>query len=858
MDLITALWWLAGIAGAGALIAARRPARLFLAGLLAWLVIGWLTGAAGWIASIILLVVIGAPAALLSATGTRERLLSRRLLPVFRRIMPKMSETERSAIEAGSVWWDAELFAGRPDWSKLLATPKPVLSPEEQSFLDNETERLCDLANDWDSTQIWQDMPPAAWDYAKEAGFLGMIIPRSYGGKGFSALAHSAVVTKLATRCSAAAVSVMVPNSLGPAELLLHYGTEEQKNHYLPRLARGEDVPCFALTNPYAGSDAASITDTGIVVRRMWEGRETLGFLVSCDKRYITLAPVATVVGLAFRVRDPEGLLGDNPEPGITCALIPRAHPGLEIGRRHWPLNAVFQNGPIRAQDMFVPVDMVIGGQAQVGKGWRMLMECLAAGRAISLPSSATGAAKIATNGTSAYAAIRRQFNMPVGRFEAIEEPMGRMGGHLYAMDATRKLSAVAIDIGEKPSVISAIAKYHMTERGRMVVADAMDIAGGKAICMGPGNFLARAWQQIPIAITVEGANIMTRSLIIFGQGAIRCHPYILRLMHAGAESDGRKALRDFDRAFFGYMGFVASNALRAGLTGLGVRRRAPKGAAPELARYYRAADRLSVVLALSSDIAMATLGGALKRKESVTARLGDVLSQLYILSAVLKRYEDDGRPGADLPLVHWAAQDALHRAHTALRELYANYPIRPVGIALRLLCFPFGVPAAAPSDRLHAEISALLREMGPTRARLFEGAWQPRPDIEPLLGALEPAAIAYPRIEAIERRLKDSIRAGTIGRLPQALPLLVDWAGEARQKGLIDAEEAELIRTFADNAAKVIAVDDFPQDFGMAEALQTRAAYWAERDGGEAPGIARIGRGGAKARSSRAPTAAE
>ena len=482
-------------------------------------------------------------------------------------------------------------------------------------------------------------MSPEAWDYVKSHGFLGLIIPRAFGGKAFSAAAHSAIVAKLATRCSAASVSVMVPNSLGPAELLLHYGTEAQKTHYLPRLARGEEIPCFALTNPYAGSDAAAIQDVGIVCRRMWQGRETLGFSVTWDKRYITLAPIATLLGLAFRARDPDGLLGRGAEPGITCALIASDHPGVEIGRRHWPLNAVFQNGPTRGRDVFVPIEAVIGGEAQVGQGWRMLMECLAAGRAISLPASATGAAKLAAHATGAYAAIRRQFNVPIGQFEAIAEPLGRIGGHTYAMDACRMLSAAAIDAGEKPSVISAISKYHVTERARLVINDAMDVVGGKGICMGPGNFLARAYQQAPIAITVEGANIMTRALIIFGQGAIRCHPFVLPLMRAATE-EGEAGLDAFDRAFFGYVDHVASNLLRVlgdALT-LGRLRPVPGGTAQALAWAYRHAARLSSVLALTSDVAMASLGGGLKRRESVTARLGDVLSQLYIASAVLKR----------------------------------------------------------------------------------------------------------------------------------------------------------------------------------------------------------------------------
>jgi acyl-CoA dehydrogenase len=623
----------------------------------------------------------------------------------------------------------------------------------------------------------------------------------------------------------------MVPNSLGPAELLLHYGTEEQKNHYLPRLARGDEIPCFALTSPYAGSDAAAMTDTGIVTKRMWNGKETLGFSVTWSKRYITLAPIATVLGLAFNVKDPDHLLGLNESIGITCALIPRDHPGVEIGRRHWPLNAVFQNGPTHGKDVFIPVDMVIGGAAQIGNGWRMLMECLAAGRAISLPSSNVGAAKLAVNATGAYSAIRKQFNTPIGTFEGIQEPLGRMGGHLYAMDAVRTLSAAAIDIGEKPSVISAIAKYHVTERARMILADAMDVIGGKGICMGPGNFLARAYQQIPIAITVEGANIMTRTLIIFGQGAIRCHPYVLKLMQAATNKDHATGLRDFDRAFFAHMNFVISNVVRSfvhGLT-LGAFLPVPAKAAPELATYYKAAGRLSLLLALSADIAMATLGGALKRKESITGRLGDVLSQLYIISAVLKRFEDDGRPAADLPLVHWAIQDSLARAHEAFRGVYANYPNRAVGALLKGLSFPLGIPVIAPSDHLLAQIAHITQHQSPTRERLVAGAWHPRLEIDEL-GAIALAFAAYPQVEAIELRLRDAVKAKQIARMPQALPLLPGWADEAVAKNLISDAERDIINHFVRHADTVIQVDDFAPDFDAAKSILAKQDYFKTR----------------------------
>lgn len=759
---------------------------------------------------------------LLLIRPVRLILLSRPAMSVFRRIMPRMSATEQAAIESGNVWWDAELFSGRPDWKRLLATPAPRLTDEEQTFLDVETERLCDLSNDWDSTAVWQDLSPEAWAYARDKGFLGMIIPRSYGGLGFSAYAHSQVIQKLSTRCSAAAVSVMVPNSLGPAELLLHYGTEEQKNHYLPRLARGEEIPCFALTNPFAGSDAASITDTGVVCKAMWKGRETLGFRITWRKRYITLAPIATVIGLAFRAVDPDGLLDQGDEPGITCVLIPREHPGVRIGRRHWPLNAVFQNGPIEGDDVFVPMEMVIGGREQVGAGWRMLMECLAAGRAISLPSSNVGMSKLAVGMVGAYVAIRRQFNQPIGAFEGVQEALARMAGHLYATDSVRRLAAAALDQGEKPSVVSAIAKYHVTERARIIVNDGMDVIGGKGVCMGPGNFLARAYQQIPVAITVEGANIMTRTLIIYGQGAIRCHPYVLPMMRTAEVQD----LKAFDRALFGYVGFVLGNMARAvgfSLTG-GALITAPRDAAPELRRYYRQATRLSTLLALASDVSMATVGGALKRKGALTGRLGDMLSQLFILSAALKRFEDEGRPAEDLPFIHWAAQDALNRATTAWRDLLANHPSRGTALFLKLAGAPFGLKARTPGDKCAAEVAGLIQRHGPARDRLVAGSWSASLEVDPIAAVLV-AFDLYPQVEAVEARLKSAIRTGRLSRAPQDLTRLADWAREAETQGLIDADESVLIARYAEVAIQAIMVDDFPQDFGLAEGLARHEA---------------------------------
>jgi len=766
----------------------------------------------------ILIALLAAVAAVLAIPALRRSLVTPHIFALFKRILPAMSDTERDALEAGTTWWDADLFSGRPDWNKFLKLPRPALTTEEQSFLDNEVKTLCELVDDWEATQVWQGLPAPAWQYARDKGFLGMIIPKCYGGKAFSAYMHSQVVMQLSTRCSALAVQVMVPNSLGPAELLLHYGTDQQKDYYLPRLAAGVEIPCFALTSPYAGSDAAAIPDTGVVCMGQFEGRETLGLRISWDKRYITLGPIATLLGLAFRVVDPDGLLPPDATPGITCALIPTTHPGVVIGRRHWPLNAVFQNGPTSGDNVFIPMEWIIGGPQQIGKGWRMLMECLAAGRAISLPSASVGTAKLAVRGTSAYCAIRRQFKTAIGKFEGVQEALARMGANLYMMDATRKLSALAVDLGEKPAVISAIAKYHVTERGRAVVNDGMDILGGKGICMGPSNFLARAYQQIPIAITVEGANILTRCLIIFGQGAIRSHPYVLREMRATAEADQRKGERDFDAAFFGHVGFICANALRAlwyGLTG-GVTAPVPERAANEMARYYRAIGRLSTVFALMTDMSMFILGGELKRRERISARLGDALSLMYLVSATLKRYEDDGRRESDAVYVHWSVQDALNKAALALNGVLENFPNRPAAVLARLLAFPFGLPYAPPSDDLGAAVAVAMQTPGDSRERLLADGYL-ADELRDPVACGELAFALLPLVESIEHRLKPAIKSGKLESIPQSLPQMEAWITQAAGQGLLTPEERRAMSDFARFTDLSVHVDDFPADLGAA-----------------------------------------
>ncbi|MFM9972199.1 MAG: acyl-CoA dehydrogenase [Burkholderiales bacterium] len=753
-------------------------------------------------------------ASVLNFPALRRKIISDPLLKIYRSILPAMSQTEQEAIDAGTVWWDGELFSGAPNWNRLLDFPKPSLSAEEQAFLNNECEELCAMANDWETTEVYQDLSPQVWQYIKDKGFLGMIIPKNYGGKGFSALMHSQVIQKLSTRCSAAAVSVMVPNSLGPAELLLHYGTDLQRQHYLPRLAKGLEIPCFGLTNPHAGSDAAAIPDVGIVCKAQWQGNEVLGMRVTWEKRYITLGPISTLLGLAVRLHDPDRLLGGEEDLGITCLLVPTDTPGVNIGRRHMPLNAVFQNGPNWGKDVFMPLSWIIGGQAMAGQGWRMLMECLAAGRSISLPSSAVGYAKLAARSTGAYARVRSQFKTAIGKFEGVEEALARIGGNLYLMDATRSMTAGAVDQGEKPSVISAVAKYHLTERGRSVVNDAMDILGGKGICLGPSNFMGRAYQQLPIAITVEGANILTRSLIIFGQGAIRAHPYVLAEMNATRETNPAKASSLFDAALWGHVRFAVANKARAFVLAISGSRFAstPEKCAPETRRYYQHLTRFSSAFAFLSDVSMLVLGGNLKRREKLSARLGDILSLLYLGSCTLKRYEDEGRRSDDLPLVQWAMEDTLAKIQAAFDGVLDNFPNALISAGLRLTIFPLGQWFCAPSDDLGHAVARLLISPSATRDRLTAGMFLPKSDAE-VVGALEAALNLALEAEAVEAKIRSATKNGALSTVkPEGL------ADAALAANIINASEHALLARFSALRDQVIAVDHFPQDFGRAE----------------------------------------
>ncbi len=761
---------------------------------------------------------------LLNVRPLRKALITRPFMKAYRRLLPPMSQTEREALEAGTVWWDGELFTGAPRWSKLLEARAPQLSAEEQAFLAGPCEELCRMLDDWNITHERGDLPPHVWEFIKSRGFFAMIIPKRYGGLEFSAYAHSCVLTKIASRSATASSTIAVPNSLGPAELLNHYGTQEQKDHYLPRLARGEEVPCFALTGPRAGSDAASIPDTGVVCRGSWQGREVLGMRLNFSKRYITLAPIATVVGLAFRLFDPERLLGGPVDIGITCALIPRDTPGITIGRRHFPVNVPFQNGPIQGRDVFVPLEFIIGGTQMAGAGWRMLVEQLSVGRCISLPSNATGGAKAGVWASGAYARIRRQFNMPVGRFEGVEAVLARMAGLTYTMDAARSVTAGAIDGGEKPSVPSAMLKYHVTEMGRQVANDAMDVHGGKGICLGPKNYLARSYQVVPVAITVEGANLLTRNLIIFGQGAIRCHPFVLREMNAARDPDHARGVEEFDRALFGHIGFTISNAVRSLIMALTHARLTRSPVTGPTARYYQHIVRFSASFAFTVDVAMLTLGGYLKKKENLSARLGDVLSAMYLASMVLKHHENQGRPADDLPLVEWACRNLLYHAQEQLHGFLRNFPNRLLAGAMRAIVFPRGRHYSAPSDRLGRQVAERLTQPSATRQRLGEYIYT---TVEPgnPLGLLEEALAMALQMEPLEKRIRiEGVKAGRISALD--LPGQIEQALAA---GLISDPEAQALRAFDRKVMNLVHVDDFaPHELGtqaLADAARAGAA---------------------------------
>ncbi|MBO2632853.1 acyl-CoA dehydrogenase FadE [Shewanella algae] len=764
------------------------------------------TGLISWI----IFLVIALP---LNLSAFRQSVITRPLLKLYRGIMPEMSSTEKEAIEAGTTWWEADLFAGNPNWKKLHNYPVARLSAEEHAFLEGPVEEVCRMVNQHMVSHQLADLPAEVWQFLKDKGFFAMIIKKKYGGLEFSAYAQSRVLQKLAGVSSELASTVGVPNSLGPGELLQHYGTPEQQDHYLPRLAKGLEVPCFALTSPEAGSDAGAIPDFGVVCKGQWQGEEVLGMKLTWNKRYITLAPVATVLGLAFKLKDPEHLLGDKEELGITCALIPTDVEGVETGRRHFPLNCMFQNGPTRGKEVFVPLSFIIGGPKMAGQGWRMLVECLSVGRGITLPSNSAGGVKTAALATGAYARIRRQFKLPIGKLEGIEEPMARIGGNAYLMDAVTSLTTTGIDLGEKPSVISAIVKYHLTDRMQKCVIDAMDIHGGKGVCLGPNNYLGRGYQAAPIAITVEGANILTRSMIIYGQGAIRCHPYVLAEMESAFDTDVNRGLNNFDAALFGHIGFTTSNFIRSLWMGLTGSRFSNAPFADKTKRYYQQMNRFSANLALLSDLAMATLGGNLKRKERISARLGDLLSQLYLASATLKRYQDEGRQSEDLPLVQWAVEDALYKLQSSLDDLLDNFPAGLGGV-LRLVLFPFGRPLKRPSDVLDHKVAKIMQTPCASRDRLGKGQFWEACDNN-AVGIQEQT---FKDILAAEP-LYDKVCKAAGKRLP--FMWLDKVAAEGKALGVLSDDEVALLERAEIGRMKSINVDDFDPAELKAQSLE-------------------------------------
>jgi len=755
------------------------------------------------------------PALLLGVPQLRLSVLSRPLLRRIRKILPPMSDTEREAIEAGSIWWEAELFRGAPDWQQLQNYPMPVLREDEQAFINGPVEQLCAMIDDWDITHRRMDLPPEIWDFMKQNRFFGMIIPQRYGGLEFSAHGHSSVVSKISSRSISAGVTVMVPNSLGPAELLLHYGSEAQKDHYLPRLADGREIPCFALTGPDAGSDAGAIPDNGVVCMGDHQGEQVLGLRLNWEKRYITMGPVATVLGLAFKVFDPNGLLGGEEELGITCALIPADTDGITIGNRHFPLNTAFQNGPNRGKDVFVPMEYLIGGQDNIGKGWRMLVESLSVGRGISLPALSVAAGKSCARNTGAYAHIRKQFNTSIGKFEGVEEALANIGGMAYMMEAGRLLTLSALDSGEKPSIITAILKCYNTEHMRQVINHSMDIHGGRGICMGPSNYIARAYQSVPVGITVEGANILTRSMIIFGQGAIRCHPYLVREMEAATRPESASADAAFDKALRGHAEYFLTNYCRAFLYGISASHLAPSPYSGRIGGYYRRLGQMSAAFAVCADVVLMVLGGSFKRKEMLSGRFADALGYMFYASAVLKKFDADGQPRADLPLVEWSAKYCLYQVQMALDEILRNFPLKWLGVILRHSIFPLGLSLRQPNDSLSHRVASLLIRPGAARDRLTDGIYI-SDDPDDITGCLEDALLKVIEAEPIERRLRhDQIFQHGLENYPQ-------WIEGLASSGQLTPEEADTLLQARLATMKVVRVDEFEPGQLTAEAAQS------------------------------------
>jgi len=753
----------------------------------------------------VLFTIVTAISLLFSIPSIRTKFVSAPMLSMVRKILPPISETEQEAIDAGTVWWDGELFSGKPKWHKLLNAAKPEVNAEEQAFLDGPVNELSRMSDAWKINHDWSIIPDHIIKYTLKHGFLGMIIPKKYGGLEFSAVAQAKVLLKLSNTGSGISYLVGVPNSLGPGELLLKYGTEEQKNYYLPRLASGQEIPCFALTSPTAGSDATSISDTGVVCMGKHKGKNVLGIKLHFSKRYITLAPIATLIGLAFRLQDPDGLIGDVEDYGITCALIPRSTKGLDIGRRHLPIGDAFLNGPIKGDGIFVPLDSIIGGQEMAGKGWRMLVNCLSVGRAVTLPTTSAVISKRCTLGTSAYANLRSQFGVNIAKFEGVQKPLARMAGLTYIIEAASIQTIQSIDDGSKPSVPSAILKYHCTEMARQCVIDAMDIHAGKAVIKGPGNYIASLYESVPVAITVEGANILTRNLMIFGQGAIRSHPYVLEEMELAHAEDSEETLNRFDKTLSSHIGYSISNFARSFVHGLGFSGSSVnenKNCDP----YYADINRLSGVFALAADLSMLSLGAKLKFKENLSARLGDLLSTLYLASMVLKHHKDTGYDEEEWPIVQWSLDHLLHEFQIAFDELVSNFPNRAIAFVLNRAAFPIGNRFIAPSDNLEKDVVDVISNDNAARDRLTSGLYMELEELNPLAKANQ-VFLDSLELKPLQKKLKASIKSGDLPKI--AGQALFDAALE---KGIIDKDQAQTLSHHHDNLMEIINVDDFDE----------------------------------------------
>ncbi|WP_336365528.1 acyl-CoA dehydrogenase [Marinobacter sp. C2H3] len=747
----------------------------------------------------------------------RRSRLSRPLLGWVRSRLPKLSDTEQEALKSGSVDWDGQLFSGQPDWNALFDARPAHLTSEEQAFLDGPVETLCGMLDDWKITHEHYDLPDKVWRYIRENGFFGLVIPKEDGGLGFSATAHSEIVMKISTRSVSAAVTVMVPNSLGPGELLMHYGTDEQKQHYLPRLAGGEDIPCFALTSPVAGSDAGAIPDKGIVCKGTWNGEEVLGLKVTWNKRYITLAPVATLIGLAIKVYDPDHLLGEDDEVGVTCVMVPRETEGVNAGARHLPMNTVFMNGPTWGNDVFIPMTQVIGGQDMLGKGWTMLLECLSIGRSISLPALGTGAGKLASLATGSYAYTREQFGRSISQFEGVQEALEPIAGYTYMMDAARLLTAGMLDRGVRPSVPSAVLKYRNTDLMRIVINHAMDVVAGRGVITGPRNFLARAYQAVPIGITVEGANILTRSLMVFGQGAIRCHPFIVEEIEAAGMDDQDEAVRRFDGIFYRHIAHTTRNALRSTVLALTGGYLEPVPRQGDLKRYYRQLARFSSAFALMTDVTLLSVGGGLKARQRLSGRMADALVHLYYASAVIKQWHEEGYPDDQRPLVEWCLQTCLRDLQRSLRAAILNFPVKALRWPLRLLVFPVGaVGLNGPDDRLGARVARTIVDDTPLRHRISRGVFVTEDPADPLGRVLNAYRLANDTAgvrdrlhEAIRHRDEDDLD-GIALLMGHQRKELVQWACK---EGLVKESECEHLETALTALYDVIRVDAFDGD---------------------------------------------